>query len=110
MYDTEEEKPTKYHVKVKDVHGLCDMVDGPSSDPSPCKHGCTIGGLMPGERYRVIITAKNDGGSVDSDEVVVQTAGKQKVCGWQYCVVIIRKDIVIAFLREHVRKIPLAPQ
>lgn len=74
FYDTEEEKPTQYHINVKDMPQLGTMgtgIDGTSRE-------YTLTDLQPGKAYQVIITAENSGGSVESDELSLQTLGKSK--------------------------------
>lgn len=70
LYDTEEEKPTRYRINVKPP-----QLDPITIDGTSLEH--TLTGLQPGETYRVSIAAENSSGlGVDSDEVPLQTTGK----------------------------------
>ena len=78
-YDSEEEKPTKYHIKVIDKPELSQAIVNKFGDTSPSMCAYTLKGLQPGQTYSVIITAECEGGSIDSDELSLQTSGKSRL-------------------------------
>ena len=87
IFDSSEEKPSKYHIKFVDRQELDHLIEHTFGNTSPCLCEHTITGLQPGQTYTMIITVEGVGGSVDSDEYSLQTSGKsssQSVCGVYY--------------------------
>lgn len=73
VYDSEDEKPTKYLVKVADWPDLSHTIDPTVYVDSPSKCTCeyVLDGLEPETTFKVIITAENEDGTNDSEELLV---------------------------------------
>lgn len=78
VYDSEDEKPTKYLVKVADWPDLNQTIDPTVYDDSPSKCTCeyVLTGLEPESAFKVVITAENEDGTNDSEEVIITTICK----------------------------------
>ena len=76
VYNCDEEKATKYHVKVANKPELSRLINHSfgNTSPSMCEHVLT--GLQPGQTYHVVIIAGNESGTVFSDDISVQTLSK----------------------------------
>ena len=73
VYDTEDEKPTKYHVEVNgsSKHQIVPSFSDESPSGCMCEYICED--LKLATTYQVVITAENEDGPKDSEEISVST-------------------------------------